>query len=524
VKPVLLVLCTAAGLAAGGLSHAQAPQAPRVVAASQGATAPVLTGEVELSPRQLAQLVALRSPEIRYSRLGVDVAGYLSQAEAALYETVFFSNAKGSDINRQRTVEERLSGAAALSVLDERSLSSEAGVRQRLLTGGEVALSYRILRRGTNIIASSTNNQQDTEWTGALVINLKQPLLRGAGRSIIETDRRVAELEYQVQWAQFRQQVLKSTAEALNSYWQLQRAQDARRLRDESLANVRKMVRDVDARVEAGRSPSSNRIEMSSTVVAREAEFTRAEQSAREAEARVMTALSLSPVSHPGLRLKAPSAPLPQVAQLDSLEQAVQRALDQWPPYMMSQLRLQQGKLRLKFAQDQQRPQLDFNLSYNATGLAYDRADARHLATSDRYPEWSVGLNFEMPLEGNRRAGGQYGAQVVRVQQNELELEAIRISMTNDLAQRRDELIASLRVVAQMEQDLALRRQVMEAERERYNLGVGLLAQWLTRENEVFESQQRLSEAVMRAQLAQVAWEFAQGNLLDHYDIALRNE
>jgi outer membrane protein TolC len=528
VKPALLALSLAAGLATGEPATAQAPQPqpqpPRVVAAAPGAALPSLTGELELNPRQLAQLVAVRSSEIRYSRLGVDVAAYLSAAEAALYETVFFGSTRGDDIHRQRTVEERLSAASSLSVLDERSVTSEAGLRQRLPTAGEVSLSYRIVRRRNNIIEASTNNLQDTEWTGAVVINLKQPLLRGAGRSIVETDRRVAELERQVQWAQFHQQVLKSTAEALNAYWQLRRAQAARQLRDDSLANVRKMASDVDARVQAGRAAPSSRIEMSSTVVAREAEYTRAEQAAREAEAKVLTALNLSSATYPGLRLKAMPAALPKLAQVESVDQALQRALDQWPPYRISQLRLQQGKLRLKFADDQRLPQLDFNAGYTSNGLAYDRLDASRIASRDRYPEWSIGLNFEMPLGGNGKAGGQYAAQAARVQQSELELEAIRTSLANDLAQRRDELAASLQLVQQMRQDLQLRQQVLDAERERYNLGVGLLSQWLQRENELYEARQRMAEAMMRAQLAQVAWEFAQGSLLDQYDIALRNE
>ena len=65
---------------------------------------------------------------------------------------------------------------------------------------------------------------------------------------------------------------------------------------------------------------------------------------------------------------------------------------------------------------------------------------------------------------------------------------------------------------------------MLDAERERFTLGVGQLSQWLVRENELYESRQRLAEAVMRAQLAHVAWQFAQGGLLDQYDIALRNE
>ncbi|QJW84599.1 hypothetical protein HK414_15755 [Ramlibacter terrae] len=225
MKAALLALCAVAGLITGGPATAQAPLAQRALAASEDGPPPLLSGRVALEPRQLAQLVATRNAEIRYSRLGVDVAGQLSRAEASLYETVFFGSIKNEDRERQRTAEERISSAAGLTVLDETTATAEAGLRQRLPTAAEVAVSYRMFRRSNNIIAAATNNLQDTEYNGAVVISVKQPLLRNRGRDVLETDRRIAELEEQVQWMQFRQQVLKSTSDALNLYWQLHRAQ-----------------------------------------------------------------------------------------------------------------------------------------------------------------------------------------------------------------------------------------------------------------------------------------------------------
>lgn len=515
----LLALAAAGALATGASAWAD----PRVVAGEEQASKAPLAGELVLSPLQFAQLAAVRNPEVRYSRLGVDVAGHLSTAESALYEAVLYSNLRHDDINRQRTVEERLASVAALSVLDEHTSMLETGVRQRLPSAGEVTLGYRIQRRSTNIIESAAGLGRDTEWTGTLMLTLKQPLLKGAGRSVVETDKRVAELEYQVQWMNFRQQVLKSTVDALTYYWQLGRAQDAKEMREESLRNVRRIEQDVKARIEAGRAPRVNQLEASSTVLARESDVTRADQAVREAESKVMTALAITPGTHPGVRVRASLEGLPALPDPEPLQAAVDRALEQWPPYLVSRLRLEQGRARLKFASNARDPQLDFTISYTANGLAYYRADARRLATNDRYPEWVVGLNFEMPL-GGKRGDGQYDAQVVRVAQNELELDAIRTSLANDLAQRRDELVSTIALVRQMQGDLVLRQKLVDAERDRYNLGMGQLSQWLQRENELLEARQRLGEAVMRAHTARAAWLFAQGSLLDEYDIALRKE
>lgn len=519
MKPAsLLALALAAGVQAGAFA-----QAPRVVAGSNApAGAPTLAGEVLLTPRQFAQLVAIRSPEVRYSRLAVDVAGALSNAESALYEAVLFGSLRGTDVSRQRTTEERLVSAATLPVLDERTRNLETGVRQRLPTAGEVSLSYRVQRRRANIIQQATAGFRDTEWTGALVLTYKQPLLRSFGRDIVETDRRVAELEQQVQWMQFRQQVLKSMADSLNLYWQMRRAEVALRLREEAVNNARRISTDVDARIQGGRAPAANLIEVNSNVVSRQTDFTRAQQAVREGEARMLTALAIP--AGAAVRVRTAEAPLPAVAEPEPLDRVVGRALEQWPPYLVSRLRLEQGRLRLNFARNQKLPQLDLTASYTGNGYSNERGDVQRLVTNDRYPEWVVGVNFEMPIEGNGRATGQFDAQALRVQQSELELEAIRTSLSNDLAQRRDDLEAAMRLVNQLQDELKLRQQLVDSERERYNLGVGQLSQWLLRENDLLEARQRHAEAEMRVQQARVAWLFAQGGLLDEFDIALRSE
>ncbi|QJW84598.1 TolC family protein [Ramlibacter terrae] len=218
------------------------------------------------------------------------------------------------------------------------------------------------------------------------------------------------------------------------------------------------MAGDVAARIEAGRAPPASRLEVQSTVVSREVEMTRAEVGAREAEAKVMNALALSATQHPGLRFQTAGGVLLPALPAEALEQALERSLASWPPYQMALLKLQQARLRLAFADNQRQPALDVSASWSSSGLSYRRRRAEVLVKAERYPEWAVGVNLELPPDGNGKADGQYQAQALRVQQGQLEVDAIRNTVANDLAQRHEEMVATLQMVDQMREDLRLRQ------------------------------------------------------------------
>jgi outer membrane protein TolC len=502
---------------------------PGTVRAQQAGRSPVapeqsgsLQGTVTLDPKLLVQLLVARSAEIQYSRLQVEVAGHMRDGEAALYEAIFFGNLRREDRERQRGIEERQSILATsnLTVLDERVDSSEVGARNRLPTGGEVSLSYKMRDKRNNIIASSTDH--DGEYDGALILTFKQPLLRGRGREVIETDRRIAEVEEKISVLQYKQQLLKTCNDALSVYWQLYRALEISRIRQQALENARQILRDTESRIEAGRVPASNGLEATAAVMVRDVERIRAEQGVREAESRLQTLLNISSLNDKNLKLVVGQDLVIGKPKLRSVEDRYQQALEVWPGYQIAKLRLEQGKFRLNFADNQRLPVLDLLVGRSNTGLSYQRDETRSITKSGKYPEWYVGFNLEVPLYGNQKAISQFRAQATRIRQAELELESVHNVLGNDIRTRWEQVEGAYQEVEQINRDVELRGQLLENERVRYEAGLGLLGQLLQREGELNESRQRMVESKTRLGQANAALMFADGSLLDEYGIILK--
>ncbi len=467
-----------------------------------------------LTPRTLAQALTVRNLELAYGRDSVAIGASLAAAEAALYEPVLFATTKRTSVDRQRTLEEQTSGSFLTSgdpVLFEDARTTEGGVRQRLPLGGELSLSARQAQRASNALRKANTS---LEINSGLVLSFKQPLLRGAGVGVTETDKRVAEMESLVTQWQYLQQLHKVLAEGLSLFWQAEVASQAVRWREQLLAGTASLVQDARVRVEAGKLAPRANLELARVLLAREADLGRALQTRDELKLRLLSSLDIDATELPSLQLDGQSAS-PQVAT-----SSVDAALSQWSPYQVAMLRKRQGELRLAFADNQRRPVVDLVMSYTQAGLANaSRSSAWRTVNDGDYPEWFVGLNFELGAQGNRKAQSQWLAQAKRVEQSDTEIAAIRQAFLNDRQAKhmaRDQL---LRETDLTRREVQTRQALLDDERQRFNAGLGLLGNLLQAEQDLLESNIRAADAQGRLETARLALLLADGTLLAAYGI-----
>ncbi len=468
-----------------------------------------------LSPRAMAQALAVRNLELVYGRDTVAIGASLAAAEAALYEPIVFSSVKRSSTERQRTTEEKSINifVQQLGVLDESGSTVEAGVRQRLPSGGEIVLSGRQIQRASNVLAQS-NPPVSNEINAALVLTFKQPLMRGRGVEVTETDKRVAEIEHWIAQWQFLQQLNKVLAEGLSLFWQTEVSAQAVSLREQLLAATDALALDAQARIAAGKLPPRANLELARARLMREAELGRAVQVRDELKLRLLSTLDLDADQASKLQLD-PSSPAPEKTMLSADE-----ALAYWSPFQVARLRKRQGELRLAYADNQRRPAIDLVIGRTTSGLANaSGSTARSTASGGSYPDWYVGLNFEMGGFGNQKPESQWLAQLKRVEQSDTETAAIRQAFLNDRQTKhmaRDQL---LREVELMRREVQARQALLDDERQRFQSGLGQLSMLLQAEQDLLESRIRTAEAKGRLETARLALLLADGALLPAYGI-----
>lgn len=483
---------------------------------------PAARRPVQLDAKTLAQLALEQNAEVLYARLQARVSEQAAEAETGIYMPVAYANLRREGRNRQRTVEERLTAAlGGITRLDEHVLGGETGLRVKAPTGAEVMLSWRSTQRRSNVIASASFSPSDSESTGALVLSLRQPLLRGAGRDVVETDLRVARFEREIGVWQFRQQALRIGSDALSAYWQLWRARATQALRRDALDNARETVEDVRLRVDGGRLPPSALDEAQAVLAARRAEIARGQQALFDAEAKVRVLLDLPPqdgdwtLSEPG-----PEA-APSPSELAALAERLPDVEAAWPPLRMAQLKREQADARLRLAYNKKLPALDVQASYSSNSLVYGPLDAAIKATQGRNPDWTVGVALEVPIGGDARAKAEYRAQQLRVEQSQLEVHSVRQSLASDYFNRAAQVAELARELVQLRDELDARRQLEAGVADQFAHGAAPRSRLLRLQADLLDARMRLIDGTSRWALARVALQLVDGSLLTANDVQL---
>ncbi|CAN1562872.1 TolC Outer membrane protein [Burkholderiaceae bacterium] len=482
-----------------------------VAASSQANPAPKLI----LNPTSFAQLLLMRSLEIEYSRYSKEVADRIFAAESALYESVMYGNFRKTDTQRQRTTEEKAITMLSTNdyVLYENAKSAETGIKQLFPTGAEVTIGTRLVERSNNIMAKYNTN---LEVTSALVVTVKQPLLKGAGVTVTEADKRVAEYESLITAWQSRQQLLKVLSEGLSLFWQAQMAHQVAGLRLEMYRTAEALVADARQRVLAGKLPPRSIQELDRFRLTRQADWVRYQQNSNELQSRILTQLNYRRVDIAGIELQPHSVePLAQMAPADPVDYA----LDSWAPFQVSRLKVAQARTRLAYAANQRLPSLDLQYSYSSNGLAESFRPSASLVKQNTYPDWWVGFNFEMPLSGNEKAKAQFQAQNLRVAQAETELSAVRLSLENDLFSKRSEIESTRKEVEIFQADVQLKTALRKSEQLRFEAGLGLVSGLIQSDQDLLEARIRLLDANGRLQIARLALSLADGTLLETHHV-----
>jgi outer membrane protein TolC len=332
----------------------------------------------------------------------------------------------------------------------------------------------------------------------------------------------VAELEHKIALQQLNQQTLKAGIDGLSLYWQLYRAEATLALRRSTYTSTEALLADAKARIEAGKLPASSTLEVQGVLLNRQAEVIRSQQALREAQGKLAIALNVT--WNESTSLSTRPRLQPTNSTLAQAPATPEPALDLWPPYQIAQLKFEQAQTRLNYAKNQMHPQADFVLGYSGTGYDNKVQTARATAEQSSYPDWYFGVNIELPLKNNQKAQQQFLAQSTRLTQAELELVAIKNSFSNDLAVRHSDLIQTRTVLIASHDEVTLRQTLFDNERQRHQLGVGLLGSLIQKQVDLTEAQQRLLENQIRFEIALATWQYTQGILLSEHQIQIATQ
>jgi outer membrane protein TolC len=238
-----------------------------------------------------------------------------------------------------------------------------------------------------------------------LVFQLRQPLLRDAGRQVNLAGVNVAQLQHLIALEAFRERAQSVSAEVIIAYWRLAQALRYVDIQRETVAQARETLQKVEARREID-ATDVQLMQVRASAKLREAnllEFEKQVSDAQDVLARLLadplinttSELRIVPVTAPEITGQPPALAL-------APDEALAAAMAKNSIVRQAQIGVEIADLNVQFAENQRMPRLDLVASTRAQGLDRNSPDAHEQLAGGDYLSYEVGVILEIPL-GNRR-------------------------------------------------------------------------------------------------------------------------
>jgi outer membrane protein TolC len=344
--------------------------------------------------------------------------------------------------------------------------------------------------------------------------------LKGLGAVVNRAAIRVANLNADVSYEQFRRKVIEVVADVTALYWQMVYEGELVRIDRESLDLAQEVLRREEVRFRQGISKEVDVARAQAAAGVRQTRLVRSETRLRNTVERLKLLLNAREVPLDSEVIVVPAERLAYRVTDVVRSEAVSKALAHRPDLAGARKAIEANQVRVDAARHERLPKLDALLRYTMNGLNTDLGDAledQHL--TDPF-SWVAGLEFELPV-GNRAADAEHRKRRFEYQQSLLEADLVA-------SRAIQEVNVAVRTVntARAEVDAARRARdaaaaTVKGENVRFELNQVANQDLLIAQDVLAAAERDYFESVLNFNLAMTELGRAQGTLLDDQSIEI---
>ena len=293
-----------------------------------------------------------------------------------------------------------------------------SGLQKKLERGGEVRVGSTVGTVDNNSIFLAPPDQ----GTASFSLDYRQPLLRGRGREVTQSQVVLARLNVEASRHSVKQQVQQYVVAVVTAYWELYRARGVLSQRHRNYVRATEIVEQLSSRtVRSGATSQVRRAQAAAS--ARHSEVIDAEYVVADAQERLMNLTHGDHVANSGNVEIIPTDAPPQFMLPHDLGSATESAIRNRAEVKEVLAEIKAASVRKIVAIDGLKPQLDAIISSYVAGVRGDKdvGNAIYDQFSAGDPSYSVGMSFEIPI-GRRSANAGMKREEIhrRLLQNKL--------------------------------------------------------------------------------------------------------
>jgi len=450
------------------------------------------------------RLASEHNPSMRSSLLDKEQAAVAVRAEEGLYPLMLqldggFTHSSSPSLAAGGGVSHRSSNTTAVGA--ELSKTTPIGTQASLRVDG----SHQ---------ATDSGGEGPGYGIGARLA-VTQPVLRGAGKEVVEASLRQAIRAEELAAHRTRRVASELALQVLETYWELWYAERAVEIERRARDLAREQLEDMEARVAAGDRASVDALPFETRLATLEESVVAAETTRNGLSVRLAGLIGFGS-SRDHVAADTDESPV-DVGEMRDLDAAVATALANSPDVREQLAAISLADERARTAGEQMRPRLDIVgwLEANTLGNGEVSPAFSQFGDGQAYSAY-VGLVYELPLSDTRKEAQRASAALdveIATQQLLATKDAVKADVLT--AQEKVSSIATRLALARRTHDVAMRQ--AEAERARYDLGAAIFVQVREAEEAVREAELRATRAEVDLALARLELEHLTGTLLERY-------
>jgi len=392
-----------------------------------------------------------------------------------------------------------------------------------------------LMRYGTSWQFRLSGNRSETtsdspfflplNYRSGVELSLTQPLLRGRGREITETNLRVALRNAEASKLATVRAMETTVAAIESSYWDLVFARRNVEVQRSALQEAEELLELNRRRLEVQLGTRLDVISAEANVVTQQASIISALNILRD-----LQDVLLDTINAPEFRRSATSPSLLRDLEVipttainptqftPQMEEVVQEALALRLELAQSDLQIASSEDLLKVRDDELLPTLDLTGSFSQPGNGLDFSESWSDVGEDY--AWSAGLNLQIPLGQraalNRQMQAREDLRLAHLNKKQLS-NGIILEVTRAVR----ELDSARQSVETTRAATGLRREELDGETRRLEAGVSTAYQVLQVQNSLLTAQVQELQAQIRVRKAITGYRNATGTILNDYGIQL---
>lgn len=461
---------------------------------------------------------------IAYVQIGVASSGspnaptLLSLREAVLLSLRFNTTICSAEIDR---ISQRFGLRVAQNQFE---LQYNLSTRLNLLQNNDMSASYSVFpsvswqsRYGTNISLAGVQSRANGLYSSSTELSIKQPLLRGAGRDVVEAGLRNRYDREEIDRLDLRDRVGSAINEVVRAYRALILANNGVEIQKRQLEEARRNMHIIKTRIQAGRIASTQGIQ--EELQFQQIEFALESRLNEQDKARqnLLEAIGLDP----NIPIEVPSDVDVSHIDMPNQEETIRLALVNNRAYQTQLISLRASKRNLHIQQNNQKWQLDLVANVGLSGHGQHVGES-FVGKAGGTLTSQIGVSLNIPIQDYQRKKSLLDAHI-NVHKTELLLADARRKLITEVKNALFSLRSLIKRLEISEQKMGLANRVYKIEKQKQLAGRSTSLDVSTSQNNYISAQNDFIQTKIDYLNQLDALNLSLGLILKHWDIELHH-